>query len=103
MLATLIKTVYNIRHTHFGGSEMTVVNKTSITLKILGGILRPNLAKTYDEKMFKSLHVSSRIGRCVIITEYGKRSFKNYGKLIAKEGKKKDENGMRYIIIYPAD
>ena len=71
---------------------MTVTNKTSVALEILGGSLKPNESREYTE-----------IGSCVITTEYGQRSFRNYGKLVAKEGRKKNEHGMKNIIVSSID
>ena len=49
--------------------------------------------------MFNTLNVHSEIGSCIITTEYGKRSFKNFGKLKAREGRKKNEHGMKNVLI----
>lgn len=78
---------------------MTVTNNTSVTLEILGGELQPNESQEYPEMMFNTLNINSEIGSCVITTEYAQRSFRNYGKLVAKEGKKKNEDGMKNILI----
>lgn len=78
---------------------MTITNKTTVTLEILGGKLKPNESREYVEMMFNTLYIISEIGSCVITTEYGKRSIKNYGKLVAKEGSKKNEHGMKNIIV----
>ena len=53
--------------------------------------------------MFNTLDIHSEIGSCVITTEYGQRSFRNYGKLVAKEGRKKNENGMKNILVSSID
>ena len=82
---------------------MTVTNKTSVTLEILGGKLQPNTSAEYSEMMFNTLDIHSEIGSCVITTEYGKRSFKNYGKLFAEEGHEKNEHGMKNILVYSKD
>jgi hypothetical protein len=82
---------------------MTVTNKTSVTLEILGGSLKPNESREYTEMMFNTLDIHSEIGSCVITTEYGQRSFRNYGKLVAKEGRKKNEHGMKNIIVSSID
>ena len=81
---------------------MTVTNKTSVALEILGGSLKPNESREYTEMMFNTLDIHSEIGSCVITTEYGQRSFRNYGKLVAKEGRKKNEHGMKkhYRFFY---
>ena len=78
---------------------MTVTNKTSVALEILGGILKPNESQEYTEMMFNTLNIHSEIGSCVITTEYGQRSFSNHGKIKAKEGRKKNEYGMKNIIV----
>lgn len=78
---------------------MTVTNKTSVALEILGGILNPGESQEYTEMMFNTLDIHSSVGSCVITTEYGKRSFSNYGKLVAKEGRMKNERGMKNIIV----
>ena len=78
---------------------MKVTNKTAVTLEILGGTLEPQESREYTEMMFNTLDIHSEIGSCVITTEYGKRSFRNYGKLLAKEGHQKNEYGMKEILI----
>lgn len=82
---------------------MTVTNKTSVNLEILGGILEPSQSREYTEMMFNTLSIHSEIGSCVITTEYGHRSFRNYGKLVAKEGQKENEYGLKDIIISSID
>ena len=82
---------------------MTITNKTSVTLEILGTKLKPNESQEYTEMMFNTLDIHSEIGSCVITTEYSQRSFKNYGKLVAKEGKEKNKNGMKNIIVSSID
>ena len=82
---------------------MTVTNKTSVTIFILGGGLKPNETSEYSEMMFNTLDIHSEIGSCVITTEYGKRSFKNYGHLIAKEGRKNNKDGMKNILVKEAN
>lgn len=74
---------------------MTVTNKTSVALEILGGSLKPNESREYTEMMFNTLDIHSEIGSCVITTEYGQRSFRNYGKLVAREGR----NSRKKVII----
>ena len=78
---------------------MTVTNQTSVTLEILGTELKPNESQEYTEMMFNTLEIHSDIGSCVITTEYGQRSFRNYGKLVAKEGIKKNNHGMKNILV----
>ena len=78
---------------------LTVINKTSVTLVILGKDLEPNQSQEYTEKMFNTLDIHSEIGSCVITTEYDKRSFRNFGKLLAKEGSMKNEHGMKNILV----
>ncbi len=82
---------------------MTVTNKTSVTLEILCSELKPNESKEYPEMMFNTLDIISEIGSCTITTEYGQRSFINYGKLVAKEGRKKNDNGMKNILVSSID
>lgn len=82
---------------------MTITNKTSVTLKILDWDLKPNKSKEYPEMVFNTLAIHSEIGSCIITTEYSQRCFKNYGKLLAKEGRKKNEHGMKNILIYSID
>lgn len=82
---------------------MTITNKTSVTLEILGTKLKPNESQEYTEMMFNTLDIHSEIGSCVITTEYSQRSFKNYGKLVAKEGKEKNKHGMKNIIVSSID
>ena len=91
-----------IMNSHFFKEEngMQVINKTAHPLKILGGTLRPNAARSYDLKTFDSLHISCKIGRCIIITENGKRRIRNRGKLEAREGSKTDENGRKVILVF---
>jgi len=78
---------------------MLVTNKTSVDIVIKGGILKPKESREYTEMGFNTLNIHSNIGSSVITTEYCKRSIKNYGKLVAKEGRKKDEHGMKNIIV----
>lgn len=78
---------------------MLVTNKTNVDLVILGGIVKPNQSHEYTEMGFNTLDIHSEIGSSVITTEYCKRSIKNYGKLVAKEGCKKNEQGMKNIIV----
>ena len=47
---------------------MTVTNKTSVALEILGGSLKPNESREYTEMMFNTLDIHSEIGSCVITT-----------------------------------
>ena len=82
---------------------MTVTNETSVTLEILGSELKPNESKEYPEMMFNTLDIHSEIGSCTITTEYGQRSFINYGKLVAKEERKKNDNGMKNILVSSID
>lgn len=82
---------------------MTVTNKTTVALEIMGGILEPNESREYPEMMFNTLDIHSEIGSCVITTEYAERSFRNFGKLVAKEGCEKNENGMKNIIVSSID
>ena len=91
-----------IMNSHFFKEEkgMQVINKTSHPLKILGETLRPNMARSYEMKSFDSLHISCKIGRCVVITENGKRRFRSHGKLEVREGNKKDENGRKVILVF---
>jgi len=78
---------------------MLVTNKTNVNIEIYGGTLKPKESGEYTERGFNTLDIHSEIGSCVITTEYCIRSIKNYGKLIAKEGRKKDEHGMKNIIV----
>lgn len=82
---------------------MTVTNKTTVALKILGGSLKPNESREYPEMMFNTLDIHSEIGSCVITTEYGQRRFKTYSKLVAKEGRKRNKHGMKDIIVSSID
>lgn len=82
---------------------MTITNKTSVTLEILRGELKPNQSKEYPEMIFNTLAINSEIGSCIITTEYNQRSFKNYGKLVAKKGRKKNEHGMKNILVSSID
>ena len=78
---------------------MTITNKTTATLKILGRKLKPGKSRKYEDWMFNTIKISSEIGNCVITIEYGKKSFKNHGKLVAMEGNKRNEHGIKDIII----
>ena len=53
--------------------------------------------------MFNTLDICSEIGSCVITTEYGQRSFRNNGKLVAEEGRNKNEHGMKDILVTSID
>ena len=78
---------------------MLVTNKSNVQIVILGGILKPNESREYTEMAFNTLNIHSEIGSVEITTEYCRRSIKNYGKLFAKEGRKKGEHGMKNIIV----
>lgn len=52
---------------------MTITNKTSVTLEILGTKLKPNESQEYTEMMFNTLDIHSEIGSCVITTELALR------------------------------
>lgn len=78
---------------------MLVTNNTSVNIEIYGGILKPKESGEYTEFGFNTLDIHSEIGSSVITTEYCRRSIKNYGKIVAKEGRKKDEHGMKNIIV----
>ena len=82
---------------------MKVTNKTAVTLEILGGTLEPQESREYREMMFNTLDIHSEIGSCVVTTEYGIRSFRNFGKLVGKEGHRKNEYGMKDILISSID
>jgi len=78
---------------------MTVTNKSTVTLRILGCNHEPNETKEYPEKAFSTLGIYSAIGSCVIMSIHGERIFRNYGRLVAKEEAKKDAHGMSNILI----
>jgi len=78
---------------------MTITNKTQQNLTILGGILKPEETKKYAERAFYILDIHAEVGSCVITTEYGKRKFKNFGKLVAKEGEEQNAQGIKNIIV----
>lgn len=78
---------------------MLIENKTSVTLDIMGKTIEPGKSMEFGESMFNDLSIHSDIGSCSIVTEYCKRYIKNYGDLVAKEGSKKNERGMKNIII----
>lgn len=78
---------------------MTIENKTTVTLEIMGNLLKPNQSMDYPERAFDKLSIHSDIGSCMITTEYSQRSIENYGKLVAEEGSKKNEYGMKNIIV----
>ena len=82
---------------------MTITNKASVSIEILGRILVPNESEEFLEMMFNTLDIHSDIGSCVITTEYGKRYFRNFGKLQAKEGRKKNKDGMKNILVTSVD
>ena len=88
-------------NSHFFKEEkgMQIINKTKYPLKILGETLRPNMSRNYEMKSFDSLHISCQIGRCVVVTEHGKRRFRSHGRLEAREGRKRDDDGFKVIII----
>ena len=82
---------------------MTVTNNTGVKLVILGGELKPNESREYQEMMFNTLNIHSEIGSCVVTSEYGKRYIENHGSLKAEEGNEKNEDGMKNIIISTID
>lgn len=78
---------------------MLVTNKTSVDIVVSGGILKPKETREYIEMGFNTLNIHSEIGSAVITTEYCTRSIKNYGRIVAKEARKKDNHGMKIIIV----
>ena len=81
---------------------MTVVNKASVTIEILGKKLKPNESNRYTEMMFNTLDIHSHIVSCTITTEYGQRSIRNYGRLKATEVKSKTGK-MKDIVVTSID
>ena len=79
---------------------MIITNKTNVDLEIFGCKLKPNASTKCAEAIFNTVDVHSDIGSIVITTEHSKRSFQNFGKLFAKEGGKKDRDGLKEIFIY---
>ena len=79
---------------------MTVINKSSVTVDIYGISIKPHEVKEYPEMTFNTLNIHSDIGSCVITTEHGRRSIKNYGKLSARELDSKNSNGTKDIFLY---
>ncbi len=79
---------------------MTVKNKTSVSLYILGKNLEPNETREYPELVLNTLNIHSEIGSCVITTVFDRRILKNFGKLFAVEGGSLDIDGMRTILVY---
>lgn len=79
---------------------MTVKNKTSVSLYILGKNLEPNETREYPELVLNTLNIHSEIGSCVITTVFDRRILKNFGKLFAVEGRSLDRDGMRTILVY---
>lgn len=79
---------------------MTVKNKTSVTLYILGTNLEPNETREYQELVLNTLNIHSDIGSCVITTVFDRRILKNFGKLFAVEGEDIDRDGMRNVLVY---
>ncbi len=82
---------------------MLITNKTKVELVISNSILKPGESREYMEMGFNTLNIHSEIGSVVIVTEYCNRSISNFGKLIAKEGRKKNEHGMKNIIVTAKD
>ena len=82
---------------------MLITNKTKVELVISGGILKPGETREYMEMGFSVRNIHSEIGSVYITIEYGKRSISNFGKLVAKEGHKNDEYGMKNIIVTAKD
>lgn len=81
---------------------MTITNKASVTLEILGDCLPPNETREYSKR--GSFDICSEIGCCgITTTKDNKRRVTNYGKLVAIEGGEKDNNGLRRIIVYSID
>lgn len=77
---------------------MVITNKTNVDVYFSGHCLKPNESRKRYESAFDTLGIHSEIGSVEIITVYGKRHINNYGKLVGKEGWKK-EAGMKNIII----
>lgn len=82
---------------------MTIKNNTTVTLNIMGGVLKPGKTQEYPERMFYELNIRSEIGSCIIKIEYAIRSFKNYGKLKAEEGPEENCCGMKEIVVSSTD
>lgn len=80
---------------------MRIVNQTHwYDIIINGQTVTPSQEYTTGEMMFNSQAIFSDIGSVEIITEYGKRIFRNYGNLKAYEDEVlKDANGLPQIIV----
>ena len=78
---------------------MKITNKTSVTIFVMGSEMAPGQSSQFTEMAFNRLSIHSEIGSCEIFTEYSFRSFESYGRLIAKEGRGLDANGLKEIII----
>lgn len=78
---------------------MVITNKTKVVLYIEGERVKPNETYEKTEMVFDTVNIHSQRGSCIITTEYAKRSFKNYGKIFAKETSGKDNQGKKKIIV----
>lgn len=78
---------------------MIIKNKTDIDIEINRRVIHPNQEYNTVEMMFNTVDIHSECGSVDITTEYGKRSFRNYGHLFAYEGKDKDNQGLKVIEV----
>lgn len=79
---------------------MTIRNQTTVPLTILGQTLEAKKSGEFMEHCFDTIEIKSKLGKCIITSEYGKRSIRNYGKIKARQEKNsKDPDGSKAIVV----
>lgn len=78
---------------------MLIINRTEVPIVIDHEEIKTDESYECYEHMFDTTTVFSDIGSVEITTEYSKRSFDTYGKLMAIETKQVDSQGLPVIII----
>ena len=78
---------------------MLIENKTNVSIFVHFSEIMPNGSWDFSEKIFETTHIHSEIGSATITSEYGQRTFRNFGKLEVKEGRKKDKAGYKNILV----
>jgi hypothetical protein len=81
---------------------MIIINNTKVALEILGDQLQPGASRNFPEDTVM-LSVRSDIGRCIIKSDRGEVSFKNFGDLVGQEGEEALERGRKHVVISSID
>ncbi len=80
---------------------MTIENQTPFVLIISGRKVAPKTVTILPELCYQTLEIKTQSSRvCKVITKDSIRSFENSANLAAMEGERKDDKGMKRIIVY---